>query len=126
MLKKWSALPENMKVPEVQPYYDALKKKQFSLLCKRIGDFILALLMLILLCFPMLILAIIIKCDSKGPVFYRQERVTFGGRIFEVLKFRSMRAEDGAKHVSVSKDDDRITKVGRFIRKFQTSRMPTG
>ena len=59
-----------------------------------------------------------------GPVFYRQERVTYGGRIFRVIKFRSMRAEDGEKHVSVSKDDDRITKVGRFIRKYRIDEIP--
>ena len=91
---------------------------------KRAGDLFLSTLALVILSPVFLITALAIKLEDGGPVFYRQERVTFGGRIFEVLKFRSMRAEDGAKHVSVSKDDDRITKVGRFIRKFRIDEIP--
>ena len=125
MLKKWSALPENMQVPEVQPYYDALKKKQFSLLCKRVGDFILALLMLILLFLPMLILAIIIKCDSKGPVFYRQERVTTYGKHFRIHKFRTMvnNADKIGTAVTVG-NDSRITKIGAKLRGFRLDELP--
>ena len=91
---------------------------------KRAGDLFLSTLALVILSPVFLITALAIKLEDGGPVFYRQERVTFGGRIFEVRKFRSMRAEDGAKHVSVSKDDDRITKVGRFIRKFRIDEIP--
>lgn len=91
---------------------------------KRGGDLVLATLALIILSPVFLITALAIKLEDGGPVFYRQERVTFGGRIFEVIKFRSMRAEDGEKHVSVSRDDDRITKVGRFIRKYRIDEIP--
>ena len=91
---------------------------------KRGMDLVLASFALVLLSPVFLLTALAIKLEDGGPVFYRQERVTFGGRIFEVLKFRSMRAEEGGKHVSVSKDDDRITKVGRFIRKYRIDEFP--
>ena len=91
---------------------------------KRAGDLFFSLLALIVLSPLLLLTSLAIKLEDGGPVFYRQKRVTYGGRIFEVLKFRSMRAEDGEKHVSVSKDDDRITKVGRFIRKFRIDEIP--
>ena len=91
---------------------------------KRGMDLVLSSLALIVLSPVFLLTALAIKLEDGGPVFYKQERVTFGGRIFEVLKFRSMRAEDGEKHVSVSKDDDRITKVGRFIRKYRIDEFP--
>lgn len=91
---------------------------------KRGMDLLLSSLALIVLSPVFLLTALAIKIEDGGPVFYKQERVTFGGRIFEVLKFRSMRAEDGERHVSVSKDDDRITKVGRFIRKYRIDEFP--
>ena len=91
---------------------------------KRGGDLLLASIALVILSPVFLLTALAIKLEDGGPVFYRQERVTFGGRIFRVIKFRSMRAEDGEKHVSVSKDDDRITKVGRFIRKYRIDEIP--
>ena len=57
-------------------------------------------------------------------MFYRQKRATYAGRIFEVYKFRSMRVEDGSIHRSVTKDDDRITRVGHVIRKFRIDELP--
>lgn len=57
-------------------------------------------------------------------MFYRQKRATYAGRIFEVYKFRSMRVEDGSIHRSVTKDDDRITRVGHIIRKFRIDELP--
>ena len=68
--------------------------------------------------------AICIKAEDKGPVLYKQKRATYGGRSFEELKFRTMRTEDGSIHRSVTKNDDRITKVGRFIRKFRIDELP--
>ena len=72
----------------------------------------------------MLVTAIAIKLEDGGPVFYQQPRVTYGGRVFNVLKFRSMRVADGTIHRSVTKDDDRITKVGHVIRKFRIDELP--
>ena len=69
--------------------------------------------------------AIAIKCDDGGPVFYRQNRITEGGAIFNILKFRSMRTDaesDGAK--KAVNDDERITRVGRFIRACRADELP--
>ncbi|MBO4688972.1 MAG: sugar transferase [Clostridiales bacterium] len=125
MLKKWSALPSCMQVPEVKPYYDALKKKQFSLLCKRIFDLVVAFIMLILVALPMLIIAIWIKCDSHGPVFYRQERVTTNGKHFRIHKFRTMvnHADKIGSAVTVG-NDSRITKVGAKLRDYRLDELP--
>lgn len=71
----------------------------------------------------MLVVALAIKLEDHGHVFYKQKRATYGGRVFEVYKFRSMR-EEGSVNRSVTKDDDRITKVGRVIRKFRLDELP--
>ena len=120
MLKKWEDLPPEMQCDEVREYYDILKKKQVSLFFKRAFDIVVSLIMLIILSPIFLILAIAIKIDSPGPVFYRQERVTQYGRHFRIFKFRSMvnNADKSGTAVTV-KDDCRITKTGRFIRKFR-------
>lgn len=73
-----------------------------------------------------LITAILIKIDSKGPVFYKQERVGKNGKIFEVVKFRSMRtdAEIDGKPIWATAEDDRTTRVGRIIRKIRVDEIP--
>ena len=119
LLVKWEKLPNEMQLPEVRPYYDILKKKQLSLFFKRLFDIVVSFLMLICLSPVFLILAIAIKIDSKGPVFYRQERVTQYCKHFRIFKFRSMVQDaDKGSQVTVS-HDDRITKVGKFIRKYR-------
>ena len=125
MLKDWDELPDFMRVPEVRPYYDILKKKQFSLLLKRIFDFVTALLLLLILAIPMVILAIWIKLDSEGPVFYRQERVTAYGKHFRIHKFRTMvnNADKIGTAVTVS-GDARITKVGQKLRDLRLDELP--
>ena len=79
MLKKWEDLPDFMKNDEVRPYYDSLKRKKVSLILKRLFDLIGGLVLLCILAIPMLIIAAMIKLDSEGPVFYRQERITTYG-----------------------------------------------
>lgn len=76
IFKDWNNLPEFMKCDEVRVYYEILKKRKLSLYIKRVFDVVVALMLIIVLAIPMLIVAIMIKKDSKGPVFYRQERVT--------------------------------------------------
>ena len=90
ILKKWDDLPEFMKCDEVKVYYDILSRKKGSLVLKRIFDIVVGVILLILLAIPMLIIAVMIKMDSKGPVFYRQERVTRYGKKFRIHKFRTM------------------------------------
>ena len=119
MLKKWDDLPEEMKTDEVRVYYDALKKKKFSLFLKRAFDIFASAFMLILLSPLFLILAIAIKLDSRGPVFYRQTRVTRYNTHFRIFKFRSMvQNADKGSLVTVG-NDARITRVGKFIRKLR-------
>lgn len=116
-LIRWEDLPENMQTDAVRPYYDSLKKKTGSLLLKRVFDFAVSFLMLLVLSPFFLILAIAIKIDSPGPVFYRQVRVTQYGRQFRIFKFRTMvnNADKIGSLVTVG-NDSRITKVGSFIR----------
>lgn len=118
MLKPWDRLPESLRTEEVRKYYDVLKKKQASLFFKRVFDIVVSTIMLVLLCPIFLILAILIKLDSKGPVFYRQVRVTQYGRHFRIFKFRTMvqNADKIGSEVTVNRDP-RITRVGHVIRK---------
>ena len=118
-LKKWEKLPPEMQTEEVRHYYDILKKKRVSLFFKRAFDIVVSLLMLILVSPVFLILAIAIKVDSKGPVFYRQVRVTAYGKRFRIFKFRTMvRDADKGSQVTV-KGDARVTRVGAKIRKYR-------
>lgn len=117
LLKKWEQLPYEMQTDEVRKYYDILKKKQVSLFFKRMFDIAVSSIMLIILSPVFLILAIAIKIDSKGPVFYRQVRVTQYNRKFRIFKFRSM-IRDADKGSLVTLDGDaRVTRVGKFVRK---------
>lgn len=120
VLRKWEDLPKFMQRAEVREYYDILDKKRFSLKCKRVFDVILSAGMLFVLSPVFVILAIAIKLDSPGPVFYKQERVTQYGRKFRIYKFRTMvnNADKLGSAVTVS-NDNRITKVGAKIRDFR-------
>ena len=118
ILKKWEELPENLRTDAVRPYYELLAKRKGSLLLKRCFDVVVSSIMLLILAPVFLVLAIAIKLDSPGPVFYRQVRVTQYGREFRIFKFRSMvsDADKRGSLVTVS-GDSRITRVGHFIRK---------
>lgn len=124
-LIKWDELPEKMKNEEVRYYYDILEKKKVHLFFKRVFDFILALILLIILSPIMLIIATAIKLTDKGPVFYRQVRVTQYGKEFRIFKFRTMvmNAEKIGSQVTVG-DDPRITKIGKKIRKLRLDEIP--
>lgn len=125
MIKKWEDLPEFMRIPEVRPYYEALKNKTVSLVLKRIFDVCIALILLVILAIPMVVLAIWIKTDSEGPVFYRQERVTSYGRHFRIHKFRTMvsNADKIGTAVTVG-NDSRITKAGSHLRHLRLDELP--
>lgn len=117
ILKKWEELPKEFQTEEVKKYYNILSKKKGSLFLKRIFDVIVSLIMLIILLPVFIILGIAIKIDSKGPVFFRQERITQYGKTFRIFKFRTMvnNAEKLGTQVTVG-NDSRITRVGSFIR----------
>ena len=125
MLREWNQLPEYMQTDAVRPYYDQLKKKEFSLFLKRIFDIVVSLVLIVLLSPLLLVLSILIVLDSEGGVFYRQERVTQYGRKFRIFKFRTMVADADkiGTQVTVS-NDSRITRVGSVIRKYRLDEIP--
>lgn len=93
---------------------------------KRFLDFSIALIALVILFIPLLIVAIAIKLDSKGPIIFKQERLGKGGKAFKILKFRSMcvGAEKQGSGVYSFKGDSRITRVGRIIRASSIDELP--
>ena len=125
MLKKWEDLPEFMKTEEVRPYWEILNKHRGQIVLKRIFDLIVSLVLLVILVIPMAIIAVWIKLDSKGPVFYRQERVTTYGKHFRIHKFRTMvsNADKIGSAVTVG-NDSRITKVGSKLRHLRLDELP--
>lgn len=125
MLKNWNELPEYMRTDEVRPYYDLLQKKKISLFFKRVFDVVVSLIMIILCSPVLLIISILIVKDSKGGVFYRQERVTQYGRVFRIFKFRTMvqNADQIGTQVTVS-NDSRITKIGSKLRNCRLDELP--
>ena len=124
-LRKWNDIPDFMKNEEVRKYYDILKKKHLSLILKRFFDVVMSLTLLIILSPIFLILAIWIKCDSNGTVFYRQERITQYGKVFKIFKFRTMVSNaDKIGSLVTTQNDSRITKVGEKIRKCRLDEIP--
>lgn len=125
MLKQWEDLPDFMRVPEVRPYWEILNKKRGQLALKRVFDLLVAVIMLIILAIPMLTIAVWIKLDSKGPVLYRQERVTTYGKHFRIHKFRTMvsNADKIGTAVTVG-NDSRITRVGSKLRHLRLDELP--
>ena len=111
--------------PSFLIFSDGFKKSELSMGLKRITGFILSLIGLILLSPLILVVSILIKIDSPGPVFYKQERVGKSGKIFKLLKFRSMvdNAETNGP-VWAENDDKRITRIGRWIRKWRIDEVP--
>ena len=90
----------------------------------KIFDFTIAILLGIVLLIPSIIIAILIKISSKGPIFFKQVRVTKNGREFKIFKYRTMRVgSDKYSQITVGKDN-RITKIGAFLRKYKLDEIP--
>ena len=106
-MKPWESLPESLQSEAVRPYYDLLKKRTASLLLKRGMDILAAFLLLVLLSPVFLVLAVAIRVDSKGPVFFRQVRVTQFGKTFRIFKFRTMVNDAEKKGSQVTVQNDR-------------------
>lgn len=125
MLRKWEDLPDFMRTDEVRYYYEILNRKKISLFLKRIFDIVVGSVLLIILAIPMGIIALLIKVDSKGSVFYRQERVTAYGKHFKIHKFRTMvsNADKIGSAVTVG-NDGRITKFGAKLRGCRLDELP--
>lgn len=125
ILKCWDDLPLKMKNDSVKRYYGVLSKKRKTLILKKAFDFFMAVIILIILLPLFFVIGIAIKVDSKGPVLFRQVRITQYGKSFKIFKFRTMvnNAEQNGTQVTV-RNDVRITRVGRILRKFRLDEMP--
>lgn len=123
--KAWHDLPNDMRCESVRPYYEILASKRSDLLIKSIFDRLMAIILLFALSPIFLVLAVWIKVDSEGPVFFRQERVTQYGKTFRIYKFRTMvqNAEQIGAQVT-SKGDMRVTTVGKALRKCRLDELP--
>ena len=105
--------------------YDYSYEKRRSYVVKRACDIVFSLLFLILLSPVMLAAALAVHLEDGGPVFYRQERVTLGGRTFSIWKFRSMVVDaERFGAVPATENDPRITRVGRLLRKTRIDELP--
>lgn len=125
MLRNWDDLPAFMRTPEVRPYWERLNSKRGQLILKRLFDVIASIVLLVILAIPMLVIAALIKVDSEGPVFYRQERVTTYGEHFRIHKFRTMvrNADKIGTAVTVG-NDSRITRIGAKLRRLRLDELP--
>ncbi|MBQ1991494.1 MAG: sugar transferase [Clostridia bacterium] len=125
VLCDWDKLPDYMRNDEVKEYYDILSKKKASLVIKRVLDIVMSAILIILLLLPMAIIAVLVKCDSEGPVLFKQTRVTTNGRLFKIWKFRTM--VDNAEQIGgliTEANDKRVTKLGEKLRKVRLDELP--
>ena len=124
-VRKWEELPEKMRTREVRRYYNIIVRHSGWFKVKRVMDICDSLVLLAILLIPMGIIALMIKTDSQGPVFFRQERVTQYGKIFKIYKFRTMvdNASQLGSQVTVN-NDSRITRVGKLLRKYRLDEFP--
>ncbi|MDR2074448.1 MAG: sugar transferase [Oscillospiraceae bacterium] len=125
ILPKYDYLPEFLKTKEAREYYRILENKKSVLIYKKMFDLIFSAF-LIIVCFPLMAFtAILIKLDSKGPIFFRQKRVTQFGEVFFILKFRTMHeTKEKSDAYLTLKDDPRITRIGKILRKFRIDELP--
>ena len=125
LLKSWNELPDFMRAEEIRPYYDALKRHTVSMILKRIFDLTVSLILLLVLWPILLILALIVKLDSPGPAFFRQERITTYGKRFRIWKFRTMvvNSDKTGSQVTIS-NDRRITRIGKILRGVRLDELP--
>ena len=113
-----------MQTEEVKKYYGILNSKKGYLIAKRIFDFTLSLVMSLVFLPFIVLVGIMIKIDSPGKVFFLQKRVTTNGKVFKIFKFRTMK-ENSEKLSGVTIDNDpRITKLGKYLRKFRIDEIP--
>lgn len=125
MLREWDDLPSFMRNEAVRPYYEVLQRKKVSIVLKRTLDLIGGCILLVVLAIPMVIIALMIKLDSEGPVFYRQERITTYGKCFRIHKFRTMVSNADKIGTAVTvENDSRITSIGAKLRGCRLDELP--
>lgn len=124
-IKPWEKLPKDMQIEAIRPYHQALRKKSASLFFKRLFDIAASLLLLVLLAPVLGVIALWVKVDSPGSVFFCQKRITAYGKEFRIYKFRTM--VQGAPHLGGALtlgQDPRITRVGQKIRRHRLDELP--
>ncbi|MBR2108977.1 MAG: sugar transferase [Ruminococcus sp.] len=125
MLLPFEELPEEFQNDAVKKYYNILKNKKSSLRAKRVLDVTISLILLVILIIPIIIISLCVKFTSKGPVLYKQVRVTTYNRKFHIYKFRTMVVNaDKLGSLVTSARDPRITGVGHFLRKYRLDELP--
>lgn len=124
-MKSFDKLMPKFQCDEVKAYYDVLKKKTFALFFKRFMDLFFGLVCLVFLIIPIIIIAVLVKLDSKGPVLFKQKRITTYGKCFNIYKFRTMVVDaDKIGSLVTTDSDERVTKVGRKLRKLRLDELP--
>ena len=124
-MKKWNNLPIELQCNEIKTYYNSIKKKWFSRFLKRSFDLFVAFVFLLILILPIGLISLVVIIDSKGPAFYKQERVTIYNKPFRIYKFRTMVVDaDKIGSLVTTKNDNRITRVGKFLRKTKLDELP--
>lgn len=124
-LVRWNELPSDLQVDIIKEYYDIIYNKRKTLRIKRLFDIVLSFILLIILFPVFLVISIFIKIDSKGPVLFKQTRVTQYGRRFEIYKFRTMVKDADKKGSQVTQNNDiRITSVGAKLRGLRLDELP--
>ena len=122
---KYKDLPKEFQNNAVKKYYEIVSRKKTSLLFKRIFDIIFSILILLILFIPIVVISIAIKLDSKGSIFYRQERVTRYGKKFKIFKFRTMVKDADKLGAAVTEHNDpRISRAGDKLRKVRLDELP--
>ena len=125
ILPSWEKLPAGLRRPEVRPYYDVLAKHRLGLAMKRGFDVVVSGILLLFIAPVIGVIALLIRLDSPGPVFYRQERITTLGKKFYIHKFRTMVVDADKIGTLVTVDHDpRVTKIGAFLRKYRLDEHP--
>lgn len=124
-MKKWEQLPEEMKNQEVLRYYEILQKKSGALVAKRIFDFVMSIVLIVILLPFMIFIGIVVKLTSPGEIIFKQVRVTTYGKRFRIYKFRTMVAGAPQKGSQVTVSGDaRVTGIGKFLRKVRLDELP--
>lgn len=118
-MSTFNNLPKPFQSADVMFYYELLQKKKVSLILKRVFDFTVSLLMLVIISPILLVIGIIIRLDSKGAAVFKQERITQYGRSFYIYKFRTMYTGSERGSQVTLKNDRRVTRIGKFLRKYR-------
>lgn len=128
-LQFYEHLTGRLQVEHLKPSFlifsEGFRNSKPSLFAKRITEVSLSLIMVFLLSPLMALIALLIKIDSRGPIFYKQERSGWNGKVFRLIKFRSMAQDAEANGAVWAKvKDDRVTRVGRFLRSSRLDELP--